>query len=67
VQNFNPGWDMPYLNKLLLPLWPENLDYMIYPIHVTDEEKLELVSKYAYDIHNALDDAMIMKKATLGH
>jgi hypothetical protein len=26
-----------------------------------------LVVKFGYDVHNALDDAMVMKKATLGY
>lgn len=63
-----PSWDLPYLNQLLNPCWPENLiKDMVYPVKVTSEQEAELVALYDYDIHNALDDALIMKKVTLGH
>ncbi len=62
-----PGWDLPHLNRLL-EIWPENLvKEIIYPVRVSSEQEEALVLKYNYDIHNALDDAMVMKKATLGY
>lgn len=65
-----PNWDMPFFEKLInsTGLWPENLmKDMIYPIRVTSEQEAAMVEKYDYDIHCALDDAMIMKKVTLGY
>jgi hypothetical protein len=40
---------------------------MIFPVRVSDEQELAMVEKYDYDIHCALDDALIMKKVTLGY
>jgi hypothetical protein len=37
------------------------------PIRVPVNVEQELVIKFDYDIHNALDDAMVMKKAILGY
>jgi len=63
-----PGWDIPHLNKLLQPLWPANLEKGItFPIRVPADIEKALVLKFDYDIHNALDDAFVMKKATLGY
>lgn len=69
IANDAPSWDLPHLEGLLADCWPENLDLDggIYPIHVSDLDELEMVQKYDYDIHCALDDAMIMKKVTLGY
>jgi hypothetical protein len=63
-----PSWDLPHLNRLLEPLWPENLvTDMIFPVRVMDDVEAALVLKFDYDIHNALDDALVMKKAILGY
>ena len=60
----NPGWDVPHLRRLLEDCWPENLHKNQYhPIYVNSEVQESLVLKYNYDIHNALDDALVMKKA----
>ena len=60
----NPGWDTPHLHRLLDPLWPANLHKNQYqPIYVPAEVEEALVLEFDYDIHNALDDAMVMKKA----
>lgn len=68
IASDNPRWDMPHLTKMLDSQWPENLEKnLIVPVHVSSEQELDLVTKYDYDIHNALDDAMVMKKATLGY
>jgi len=63
-----PSWDFPLLLPLLQPLWPANLDKdKSILVRVSDEIEKELVSRFNYDVHNALDDAMVMKKATLGY
>lgn len=63
-----PGWDLPHLEKLLHPIWPANLvTDMVFPVRVSEDDERALVLKHCYDIHNALDDALIMKKATLGY
>jgi len=63
-----PTWDIPHLNKMLSIIRPTNLvTEMIFPVSVPPDKELALVEKYGYDIHNALDDAFIMKKATLGY
>ena len=68
IASDNPSWDLPHLMKLLEPLWPENLDRtMIVPIRVSDLDKEALLVKFGYNAHNALDDAFVMKKATLGY
>ena len=60
----NPSWDMPHVHKLLEVLWPANLHKNQYlPVYVPAEVEEALVLEFDYDIHNALDDAMIMKKA----
>ncbi len=61
----NPSWDIPHLRRLLEPIWPQNLEKsMIYPIHVPAQIEEDIVLEFNYDIHNALDDALVMKKAT---
>ena len=63
-----PGWDLPHLNGLLKDCVPLNLETdMIYPVRVPPDLEEKLVLKHGYDIHNALDDAFVMKKATLGY
>ena len=61
----NPGWDIPHLRRLLEDCWPENLHKNQYfPVYVNSKVAERLVLKYNYDIHNALDDALVLKKAT---
>ncbi len=65
-----PSWDLPFFTQLINMtwVWPENLvKDMIYPVRVSSEQEASMVSKYDYDIHCALDDALIMKKVTLGY
>jgi hypothetical protein len=60
----NPSWDKPHLVKLMGELWPENLrKNYYYPVYVSREKEDALVKKFNYKIHNALHDALIMKKA----
>jgi hypothetical protein len=63
IANDNPGWDMPYLNDLLSPLWPSNLESLILPIQISSVIAEGIVIENNYDIHNALHDALVMKKA----
>jgi hypothetical protein len=67
IASDNPGWDIPHLNRLISPLWPVNLERICIPVRVSDLVEEALVVKFGYDVHNALDDAMVMKKATLGY
>lgn len=61
----NPDWDIPHLKRLLEPCWPSNLHRNQYfPVYVPDHIEEDLVLEHNYDIHNALHDALIMKKAT---
>lgn len=62
-----PSWDLPLFAPLLQPCKPENLEDMAILINVPSETTKEIVEKYNYDIHNALDDAFVMKKAILGY
>ena len=62
-----PSWDMPHVIKLIGDYWPENLQRICVPIRVPSDVEDSLVKRFSYDIHNALDDAMVMKKATLGY
>lgn len=63
-----PTWDLPLFLPLLQPVIPENLNITetILVRIPTDTEK-QLVNKFNYDVHNALDDALVMKKGTLGY
>ena len=57
----NPGWDMPYLTALLNSgAWPANL--LTYPISIAISKsvKEDIILENDLDIHNALDDAMVM-------
>ena len=46
---------------------PENLQDEIFIVRVPQDVEDDLVIKFDYDIHNALDDALVMKKGTLGY
>ena len=61
----NPGWDIPHLKKLLESCWPENLHKNQYhPVYVPAHIEEDIVLENDYWIHNALHDALVMKKAT---
>jgi hypothetical protein len=62
-----PSWDIPLLKPLLEPCIPNNLEQELTIIRISHEATTNLVAKFGYDIHNALDDAFVMKKATLGY
>jgi hypothetical protein len=59
----NPSWDMPYLHKLLEPVWPENLETFTIRIAISDPIKEDIILENDFDIHNALDDARVMMLA----
>jgi hypothetical protein len=60
----NIGWDMPYLESLIYLDYPKNLDKNKFFYVREDKDLAEKVIKdNDYFIHNALHDAMVMKKA----
>lgn len=67
ICNDAPNWDLPLFLPLLQPVVPENINIaeisiVRYPINVE-----EIIKKFNFDIHCALDDALVMKKVTLGY
>jgi len=62
IASDNPSWDIPYLNKLLAYSWPVNLETSYYPIWVPEDDKEQIILEGNLDIHNALDDAIVMKR-----
>jgi hypothetical protein len=59
-----PSWDMPFFDRLIDVRPPANLERsMVYPIRVPPHIIEDIVLENNYDIHNALDDAMVMMKA----
>lgn len=59
-----PGWDMPYLQALLKDCWPDNLEKnLVQFISIPEHIKEDIVLENKYVVHNALDDALTMKKA----
>ena len=63
VASDNPSWDMPYLRKLLEPVWPENLQTFPLRISISDPVKEDIILENDFDINNALDDARVMMLA----
>jgi len=60
----SPDWDMPHLKKLLEPCWPENLHRSQYhPVYVPPHIEEDIVLENDFNIHNALHDALVMKKS----
>ena len=62
-----PSWDIPLLRPLLEPVMPENLQDELFLVRIPHNVEEDLVIQFDYDVHNALDDAMVMKKGTLGY
>jgi hypothetical protein len=63
-----PSWDMPLFMPLLQPCIPENFDMDNgILVRVPHDVEQDLILKFDYDVHNALDDALVMKKGTLGY
>lgn len=62
----NATWDVPHLRKLLGDIWPGNLEQdLIFPVALMDFVKDDIVVALDLDIHNALDDAKVMRVGTL--
>lgn len=60
----DPEWDIPHLKRLLEHCWPENLHKNRYhQIYVPSHIKEDIVLENNYSIHNALHDALVMKKS----
>ena len=62
-----PSWDIPLLRPLLEPVMPKNLQDELFLVRIPHNVEEDLVIQFDYDVHNALDDAMVMKKGTLGY
>lgn len=63
-----PSWDLPLFMPLLKPCVPENFNLeesML--VRVPHTVSAQLVRRFNYNVHNALDDALVMKKAILGY
>jgi hypothetical protein len=55
---------MPHLRKLLEPCWPANLHKNQYhPVYVPAHIEEDIVLENEFWVHNALHDAMVMKKS----
>jgi hypothetical protein len=61
----NPGWDFPFLKPMLDTLWPPNLLKNYYLVYVLSEVSDKLYKQGNLKVHNALDDALVMKRGTL--
>ena len=62
----NPAWDMPFVKKLLRPYIPENIKLdTIFPVYMPPFIYEEIVLANNFKIHNALDDAKIMRLGTI--
>jgi hypothetical protein len=63
-----PSWDMPFLRKLLEPVWPANLEQnLVHSIFVPDKIREEIFKDPNLYEHNALSDAIMMKRAFQNH
>lgn len=61
----NVSWDKPHFERLIdkIGIWPENLDKGHIKFQILDADVEQIVNEYDFDIHNALDDAMVMYHA----
>lgn len=61
----NVSWDKPHFERLIdkIGIWPENLDKQTFKFMILDADATQIVLEYDFDIHNALDDAMVMYHA----
>jgi len=62
----NISWDLPHLRRLLnkTTVWPSNLDKNdYYKFIIMDDDLEQIVLENNFDVHNALDDAMVMMLA----
>ena len=62
----NPAWDMPFVKKLLRPCIPGNIKLdTVFPVYMPPDVYNEIVLTNNFKIHNALDDARIMRLGTI--
>lgn len=61
----NVSWDKPHFIKLMdaIGIWPGNLDKWHFKFMILDADVEQIVIEYDFDMHNALDDAMVMYHA----
>jgi len=56
------SWDIPFAKKMLVAYPPANLNFnLMFPVVLQDYVKSDLYDHYGYKIHNALDDARVMR------
>lgn len=61
-----PSWDMPFFNRLIENFPPPNLIRNdVFPVRVPFHIAEDIIIENDYDVHNALDDAMVMMKANI--
>lgn len=63
----NVFWDKPHFERLISKSgsWPENLDKGHLKFQIIDADVQQIILEYDFDVHNALDDAMVMYYANL--
>lgn len=61
----NVSWDKPHFERLIgkTEVWPENLSRDHFKFQIMNNDIEQIVLEYDFDIHNALDDAMVMYHA----
>ncbi len=61
----NVSWDKPYFDGLIgkIGIWPENLSEWHFRFQILEKDSEQIIIEYDFDIHNALDDAMVMYHA----
>jgi len=62
----NLSWDLPHLHRLInkTGVWPENLiKDEVFKFMIMDDDATQIIYEYDFDIHNALDDALVMYHA----
>ncbi len=63
LANDAPTWDFPFIHKLLDYYWPSNLSHdKVHLVIPSDELLHELYVKGGLKRHNALDDALALKR-----
>lgn len=63
IANDAPSWDIPFLHSLLDYYWPNNLSRdKVHLVIGSDEILHKLYVDGALRVHNALDDALVLKR-----
>lgn len=58
----NPGWDLPHLMRMLEDFPPPNLSSIHKTVIFYGDETIKKALADNLDAHNALDDAIVMKR-----